>query len=192
MKTVIIGSPAKRFPRVYFQGGLIIKPTKAFSPLKLGTFRIVYFHDQLANPKIRRNMKKYISVKLQTRNNRPLSDTAMIERAWSLMNESMRAIDLQRRRLRSSEPEDADFIFRWWVDLQFLIVALRRLRRSAELATRVSTAKSIIADAIEQFDRELPMLQKMRNVGEHIDDYAVDSEKRRHKDVERFSLQVNG
>ncbi|MBI2051395.1 hypothetical protein HYT33_01400 [Candidatus Roizmanbacteria bacterium] len=135
-------------------------------------------------------MEKYISVKLQTRNNNPLSDAAMIERSWSLMNESMRAIDLQRRRLRSGEPEDPDFIFRWWVDLQFLIVALRRLRRSAELATRVSTAKSIISDAIEQFDRELPMLQKMRNVGEHIDDYAVDSEKRRHKDVERFSLQV--
>lgn len=135
-------------------------------------------------------MKKYISVKLQTRDNRPPSDAVMIERAWSLMNESMRAIDLQKRRLRSSEPEDADFSIRWWVDLQFLIVALRRLRRSAELATRVSIAKSIITDAIEQFDRELPMLQKMRNVGEHIDDYAVDSEKRRHKDVERFALQV--
>ena len=135
-------------------------------------------------------MKKYISVKLQIGNNRPLSDAAMIERSWSLMNESMRAIDLQRRRLRSIEPEDAEFIFRWWVDLQFLIVALRRLRRSAELAIRVSTAKSIVADAIKQFDRELPMLQKMRNVGEHINDYAVDSEKRRHKDVERFSLQV--
>lgn len=135
-------------------------------------------------------MKKYISVKLETRNNRPLSDAVMVERSWSLMNESMRAIDLQRRRLRSSEPEDADFIFRWWVDLQFLIVALRRLRRSAELATRVSIAKTIVTNAIKQFDRELPMLQKMRNVGEHIDDYAVDSERRRHKDVERFSLQV--
>ena len=135
-------------------------------------------------------MKKYISVKLQIGNSRQLSDAAMVERSWSLMNEGMRAIDLQRRRLRSIEPEDAEFIFRWWVDLQFLIVALRRLRRSAELAIRVSTAKSIVADAIKQFDQELPMLQKMRNVGEHINDYAVDSEKRRHKDVERFSLQV--
>ncbi|PIP73131.1 MAG: hypothetical protein COW88_02885 [Candidatus Lloydbacteria bacterium CG22_combo_CG10-13_8_21_14_all_47_15] len=135
-------------------------------------------------------MKKYISVKLQIGNNRPPSDAAVIERSWSLMNESMRAIDLQIRRLRSSEPEDAEFVFRWWVDLQFLIVALRRLRRATELAARVTTAKSVFTDAIAQFDRDLPMLAKMRNVGEHIDDYAVDSKNRRHKDVERFSLQV--
>jgi len=30
----------------------------------------------------------------------------------------------------------------------------------------------------------------MRNVGEHIDDYALDSPKRRHRDVSRQALQV--
>jgi hypothetical protein len=30
----------------------------------------------------------------------------------------------------------------------------------------------------------------MRNVGEHIDDYAVDSPKRQHKEVRRQDLQV--
>ena len=34
------------------------------------------------------------------------------------------------------------------------------------------------------------MLAKMRNVGEHIDDYAVDSDRRRYREVVRFDLHV--
>jgi hypothetical protein len=118
------------------------------------------------------------------------SDAAIIERAWSLVKEGMFTIDLQRRRLRSIEPEDKEFGARWWVDLQFLIVALRRLRKAAELAASVPAAKVAMEVAIQQFDRNLPMLATMRNVGEHIDDYALDSEKRRHGGVQRFALHV--
>jgi hypothetical protein len=46
-------------------------------------------------------------------------------------------VALQRRRLRSTEPEDKDFILHWFADLQFLIVSLRRLRRSAAIAAHV-------------------------------------------------------
>jgi hypothetical protein len=53
----------------------------------------------------------------------------------------MFTVALQRRRIRSKEPEDDVFVMRWWADLQFYIVALRRLRRAAELASRVPSAK---------------------------------------------------
>lgn len=135
-------------------------------------------------------MKSYISVKLQTEAKNLSSDAAIIDRSWSLMNEGIRTINLQHRRLQSIEPEDKEFLFRWWVDLQFLIVALRRFRKSAELATRFPAIEPTIKAAIVRFDADLPMLIKMRNVGEHIDDYAVDSERRRHREVERFQLQV--
>src|SRR5579859_2833960 len=54
------------------------------------------------------------------------SDAAILERAKSLSNEACFTVSLQHRRLRTTEPEDQVFVFRWWADLQFLIVALRR------------------------------------------------------------------
>lgn len=118
------------------------------------------------------------------------SDAVTMERARSLANEAMFTVALQRRRVRSNEPEDDVFVMRSWADLQFFIVALRRLRRAAELAGLVTWAKDSLALALRNFDHALPQLSVMRNVGEHIDDYAVDSSKRRHKDVDRCSLQV--
>jgi hypothetical protein len=116
------------------------------------------------------------------------SDGAILERAFSLANEAMFTVALQRGRVRGTEPEDESFVFRWWADLQFLIVALRRLRRAAELARRVPAAAGDVAAALKAFDVALPMLPMMRNVGEHIDDYALD--RGRDKHVSRQALQV--
>jgi hypothetical protein len=81
-----------------------------------------------------------------------------------------------------------DFVFRRCADFQFLIVALRRLRRAAELAARASSVQVLVNDAIREFDQALPGLRKMRNVGEHIDAFAVDEG--RHRTVSRLQLQV--
>jgi hypothetical protein len=75
-------------------------------------------------------------------------------------------------------------------DFQFLIVALRRLRRAAELAARVPCVQAYVADAIREFDKSLLGLRKMRNAGEHVDAYAVDDAKRHHREIDRRQLQV--
>jgi hypothetical protein len=108
----------------------------------------------------------------------------------SLCNEACFTVALQRRRLRTAEPEDTTFVFRWWADLQFLIVSLRRLRRSASLGAHVPSVSERVNQAIGAFDKKLPDLAKMRNIGEHVDDYAVDAPKRRYSDVDRRQLQV--
>lgn len=118
------------------------------------------------------------------------SDTAILERARSLANEAMFTVALQRRRIRSNEPEDEVFVMRRWADLQFFVVALRRLRRVAELAGRVPSVKDSMVLALQNFDDVLPQLSMMRNVGEHVDDFAVDSSKRRYKQLDRRSLHV--
>jgi hypothetical protein len=63
--------------------------------------------------------------------------------SWSahsrLVNLELHAVALQRRRLASPEPEDDEFEFRWWTDLQFFVLALSRLRRYAEIPTRVAS-----------------------------------------------------
>ena len=118
----------------------------------------------------------------------PPSDEATITRAASLANEAVFAVALQCRRLRSSEPEDALFVMRWWADVQLLVVMLRRLRRTAELAIKVPRAQSDIQQALSEFDRRLPALRTMRNVGEHIDAYALD--RGRNASISRRGLQV--
>jgi hypothetical protein len=116
------------------------------------------------------------------------SDAATAERARSLANEAVHMVALQRRRLQSDEPKDETFIFRRWADFQFLIVSLRRLRLAALLAARPETNRAAIEKAISEFDEALPNLQKMRNVGEHIDEYAI--EKGRDRSVDRRALQA--
>jgi hypothetical protein len=115
-------------------------------------------------------------------------EAATYERARRLANHALWTIDLQCRRLNSTEPEDDRFILRKWSDFHFLIVALTRLRRSIELATKVSSIENSMRSALKAFDASLPNLKKMRDVAEHIDDYAVDSGK--DKNISRKSLEV--
>jgi hypothetical protein len=116
-------------------------------------------------------------------------NAATYERAKRLANMALWTIDLQRRRLNSKEPEDSEFIFRQWSDFHFLVVALTRLRRAAVLASKVTTINEQMRVALKTFDDALPNLKKMRDVAEHIDDYAVDSGK--DKNISRKSLEVS-
>ncbi len=119
-----------------------------------------------------------------------LGNAAVIERTFSFVNEAMFTIALQHRRLRSSEPEDAVFVSRRWADLQFLIVAICRLRRATNIAARVPAFKAALSLPMKHFDDALPALKTMRDIGEHIDDYALDLERRHRKEIDRRQLQV--
>lgn len=117
------------------------------------------------------------------------TSAATYERARRLANQLLWAIDLQCVRLASSEPEDSDFVFRKWVDFDFLVVSLIRLRRVAKLAASIPEIQPSLDAAIREFDDALPYLKRIRDVAEHIDDYAVD----RGKDstIARQSLEVS-
>jgi hypothetical protein len=84
-------------------------------------------------------------------------------------------VALQVRRVAEDDPVDSKFVFRRWADWQFLIVALRRLQRAAELAVTTPIGATFVAAALAQFRHKIPGLRTMRNVAEHIDSYAVDS-----------------
>jgi hypothetical protein len=116
------------------------------------------------------------------------TDAAIAERSQSFANEAMHMIALQHRRIRSTEPEDEVFVFRFWADLQFFIISLRRLHRAAARAATPNSSRSTVGDAIRQFERALPDLRRMRNVGEHLDDYAMD--RGNDRQIGRRDLQV--
>jgi len=85
----------------------------------------------------------------------------------------MWTLQLQRRRLKTSEPEDDGFVFRLWADFEFFIVALTRLRRAAVLASKVPAINAAVTTALSDFDLALPMVKNMRDIAEHFDDYAI-------------------
>ncbi|MFI5300451.1 MAG: hypothetical protein ACHREM_20380 [Polyangiales bacterium] len=120
----------------------------------------------------------------------PPTDEEVLDRAASLINEAVYTVALQRRRLGSSEPEDENFVMRPWADMQFLIIALRRVRRAAELAKRVGEVRAEIEQAIVAFDAAVPSLPLMRNVGEHIDAYSADAPQRHVTSVSRSEIAV--
>ena len=97
-------------------------------------------------------------------------------------------VSIQCRRIRSSEPGDRQFVLRWWADLQFLIVALWRLRAAGVLALQSELDGASLEGAVDSFDLALPHLRRMRNVGEHVGDYAM--ENGRDRTVQRKQLQV--
>lgn len=115
-------------------------------------------------------------------------EVAALARAYSFSNEAMYMVAIQCRRIRSSEPEDRHFVLRWWADLQFLIVALWRLRSAGVLARQSGPDGASFERAIDSFDSALPHLRRMRNVGEHAGDYAM--ENGRDRTVRRGQLQA--
>lgn len=119
-----------------------------------------------------------------------IDEAELYERSRRLSNIAVWTVEMQSNRLKRNESEDAKFTFRFWADLQFLIVALSRLRRAAQLAADVPELKIRVEQAIDAFDSSMPDLKKMRNVAEHIDDYARG--KGRDKSVKASSLEVAG
>jgi hypothetical protein len=120
----------------------------------------------------------------------PPSPEAILDRALTFALEGLQAADVQLQRARQEAASGPGGAFQWWIDLQFFIVALRRLRRAAELALRASDQRPPIQRAIEAFDEALPDLPLLRNVGEHIDEYAVG--KGFDSSVKWQQLQVGG
>lgn len=120
----------------------------------------------------------------------PPSPETILERSLTFALEGLQAADVQLQRARQEPSSEPGGAFLWWIDLQFFIVGLRRLRRAAELALRVQGQRPAIQGAIAAFDEALPDLLLLRNVGEHIDEYALGEG--RDSSVRWRQLQVGG
>jgi hypothetical protein len=111
------------------------------------------------------------------------SDAQTLERAARLASNSIFAVRLQLTRIRTSRiSDDADnAVMQRWADSEFLVIALWRLRTTAFIAASVASARDAVTAAIDAFDQQLPDLQVMRHVSQHLDDYAIDHPTRRRQ-----------
>jgi hypothetical protein len=109
-----------------------------------------------------------------------LSEAAIVERAKSMANQWMWAVSLQHDRISNPRPQDKEF-HPFGVDgfneadVHFLIIALMRLRRVATTLEHAPQQWDSVRRSIDAFDARLPWLKRLRDVFEHLEDYAVDS-----------------
>lgn len=121
----------------------------------------------------------------------PITEVALVVRMRTEATTWINAVHMQHHRVAFPlvKPDaPGDEVFRQEVDLHFLLVALIRLRRSVELVTERLGSESRPLEFLDIFDKDVPSLQKFRNVAEHFDDYTID--KGRRKDVHRDQLQT--
>jgi hypothetical protein len=114
---------------------------------------------------------------------RPITDSALVERMTTEATKWINAIHTQQRRV--SEINDP---WQKEIDLHFLLVSLTRLRRAIGLATRVDQLQEALIGRIAEFDGHVPYLPRLRNAGEHFDDYTVGNG--RDTQVRRAQLQT--
>ena len=101
---------------------------------------------------------------------------------------AMWTLNLQLRRLRTTEPEDDEFIKRKVADFQFFLLALTKLRNAGKLIRKIKSLESIITPNVRAFDSELPFLTSMRNVDQHFDEYALN--KGHNKKIDNTIIEV--
>jgi hypothetical protein len=115
----------------------------------------------------------------------PITDDALLRRLRSEATTWVNAVRMQRARLDPRRDRD---IWEVEIDLHFLLVALVRLERAvARAAAEIPSLKSLLTEAVDAFRVDIPGLRRMRDVGEHADEYNLS--KGRRSDVRRATVQ---
>ena len=83
------------------------------------------------------------------------------------------AVVMQISRVREERADVEPFVMRSFVDLEFLLVALTRLRRAANVINSFPYTETKLSQAMEKYDRRLSGLKQLRNITEHYDDYLL-------------------
>lgn len=136
-------------------------------------------HGHPPQPEEYASVSDYIRASDSYHDSREPSALQVIDRAVRLGSNALYAIDLQIRRIASSEPEDEEFLFRPWMDIQYLIYTFWRMRLAGRAAARKASDDPSLVAAVAAFDRQIPHLKAMRDVAQHLDDYILDSSQRR-------------
>ncbi len=123
-----------------------------------------------------------------------LDEAELIERAKSMATDWMWAVSLQHDRIINPRPQDQAFypfspMSINEPDIHFLVIALRRLRQAAATIEHAPQQWDPVRREIENFDKRIPWLKRLRDVFEHLEDYAIDSNFR-HSPVSRREIQT--
>ncbi|WP_157746184.1 hypothetical protein [Mycobacterium marseillense] len=95
-------------------------------------------------------------------------------------------VEIQLGRIRDGHrSKDPDAVWTVFIDIEFLISSLWKMRLAGNLALSV-TAQSWTA--LHDFDVAVPNLKLMRDVMQHLDEYGRDGDGRRHRNPRSSQL----
>lgn len=103
-------------------------------------------------------------------------DFILFEKAIRLATTILFSIELQYERMQTNGSKDISIASQIkWIDFQFFIIALNRLEKVACLLKSIHIIKSKIKLAIKEFNKSIPDLKTIRNIIEHLEEYAKGS-----------------
>ena len=97
--------------------------------------------------------------------------------AW----QSHLGVELQIARLRDAATTEPALGGQHLVDTLGLVIALWRLRLSAQLSQRLKGSSTRVDLALQEFEKATAGLRSLRNVAMHFDEYVLETDKRRTK-----------
>jgi hypothetical protein len=107
------------------------------------------------------------------RSKRPAkSQREQYDRALRLTEQQVVAVTLQVHRLHAFWTAPDRRFAESRADFEFLVSALRRLRRAAALAASIPGLAEEMGKALADFDAALPMVRRLRNISEHLDEHV--------------------
>ncbi len=98
---------------------------------------------------------------------------AVYEDARILANFYVHAVAMQISRVRQEVSASDQFAMRPFVDFEFLLVTLVRLKRAACAIRKIPCAREAMQQAIKEYDKRLPALKNLRDITEHYDAYLL-------------------
>ena len=98
---------------------------------------------------------------------------AACDDALTVANNYVFAVVTQISRVREECADAELFVMRQFVEFEFLLVALTRLRRAAGVINLFPYTESNLSQAMAKYDERLLGLKQWRNITEHYDDYLL-------------------
>ena len=89
---------------------------------------------------------------------------AACDDALIVANNFVFSVAMQISRIREKRADVEPFVMRPFVDLEFLVVGLTRLRRAANVINLFPYTETKLSQAMEKYDKRLSNLKQLRNI----------------------------
>jgi hypothetical protein len=106
-----------------------------------------------------------------------LQEISLLEDSVYFANRAIEALVLQKRRILSYEKINIEGFWEHVADINFFLVAFRRLRRSLSIAAEIPKLEMEVKQILYNLDKDTGNTKVIRDIFEHIDDYIHQSKK---------------
>jgi hypothetical protein len=116
-----------------------------------------------------------------------IEEISVLEDSRHFVNRAVGALNLQMRRLEEHTESTEEFC-NYLTDVHFYIVAIKRLRQAMLVSRKVVKVWDKLRSEFDAFDAAIADAIQRRDILEHIDEYMLNSKKRKHREIRNATL----